>query len=167
MVVHTALSRDDIDGILKLAEAEAARWRHREPTPVHVASVLATAYPREFAQRFGRAGRSLLHDLLRTRVPAGNARTARRILETSRTIEDVLDTLHDAVGLPDLLVEEIEHAAHERWLVLLIEDRFRSYRRKADNLVLDELYVLIATLKVVGFTDAHEAMKAQLREVRR
>jgi hypothetical protein len=158
---------DTLEGILTLAEAEARRWRHRAPGVEHVALVMATAYPHEFAVRFGRAGRSLIEDVLRWRAPAGGLALARRALESAHTVDDALAALHDLVSPPDVVVESVERTAHERWLVLLIEDRFRSYRRRRDNVVLDELYVLIATLKVVGFPDAHEAMKARLRAVHR
>ncbi len=164
---ETALDTESIEGILTLAEAEARRWHHRAAGVEHVAYVMATAYPREFAVRFGRAGRGLIEDVLRWRAPAGGLALARRTLEASATVEDALVALHDLVSPPDVVVEDVERTAHERWLVLLIEDRFRSYRRRRDNMVLDELYVLIATLKVVGFPDAHEAMKTRLRAVHR
>jgi len=56
----------------------------------------------------------------------------------------------------------MELDAHDRWLVGHIEDRFRAYERNRDNDTLDGLYVLIATLKVVGLNRSHEAMKARL-----
>ena len=164
--LNNSLESGTIDDILGLAIVEATRWRHRAPSLTHVAYVMAKVYPREFAQRFGRAGHDVLEDMLRVGVATGSIRTARRILQTSVSIDEALLALHDVVDLPDVMVDDLEHAAHSRWLVLQIEDRFRAYTRKSNDLVLDELYVLIATLKVVGFVTAHEAMKARLIAVR-
>lgn len=54
-------------------------------------------------------------------------------------------------------------AAKERWLVDAINVRFEKYEGgdKSQQL-LDELYVLIGALKVVGFDAAYEAMRAKL-----
>jgi len=57
--------------------------------------------------------------------------------------------------------------AQEKWLVNAISDRFAIYKQRPDSETLDELYVLIAALKVLGLDGAHEAMKARLIEVRR
>lgn len=53
-------------------------------------------------------------------------------------------------------------AAQEKWLVDAINQRFAQYSQSANNETLDELYVLIAALKVLGLDGAHEAMKSKL-----
>lgn len=56
-------------------------------------------------------------------------------------------------------------ASREKWLVGAIEARFSLYEAKADPQVLDELYVLIGALKVLGFDAAYEAMRSKLASV--
>lgn len=55
---------------------------------------------------------------------------------------------------------------HEAWLVELVTERFESYAERPSQNVLDELYVLIGTLKIAGFATAHQLMKVRLQEVR-
>jgi repressor LexA len=57
--------------------------------------------------------------------------------------------------------------AQEKWLVNAINERFEVYKKQAASETLDELYVLIAALKVLGLDGAHEAMKSKLIEARR
>lgn len=52
--------------------------------------------------------------------------------------------------------------AKERWLVEAVEDRFSRYQQAASPQLLDELYVLIGALKVLGFEGAYEAMRSKL-----
>lgn len=57
-------------------------------------------------------------------------------------------------------------SAKEKWLVEAVEARFGQYAKDKSNQTLDELYVLIGALKVLGFDGAYEAMRAKLgREV--
>jgi repressor LexA len=53
-------------------------------------------------------------------------------------------------------------AAKEKWVVDAINDRFNIYDRSPNQMTLDELYVLIGALKVLGLDGAHEAMKSKL-----
>lgn len=55
--------------------------------------------------------------------------------------------------------------ARERWLVDIIKGRFETYKSDKSQQSLDELYVLIGTLKILGFDGAYEAMRARLAEV--
>lgn len=57
--------------------------------------------------------------------------------------------------------------AREKWLVGAINERFAEYSKKPNQMTLDELYVLIGTLKILGFDGAHEAMKSKLGGLRR
>jgi len=51
---------------------------------------------------------------------------------------------------------------NERWLIEEINNRFTQIQKEFDSNLLDELYVLIAALKVVGLEDAHLSMKTRL-----
>lgn len=53
-------------------------------------------------------------------------------------------------------------AAQEKLLLAAIEERFTTFKKSRDRMTLDELYVLIGTLKILGFEGAHEAMKSKL-----
>lgn len=56
--------------------------------------------------------------------------------------------------------------AKEKWLVDAINDRFSLYASSPNRMTLDELYVLIGTLKILGLDGAHEASKAKLAKLR-
>lgn len=55
--------------------------------------------------------------------------------------------------------------AKEKWLVEAVKERFTMYEAAASPQLLDELYVLIGALKVLGFDGAYEAMRSQLASV--
>lgn len=54
--------------------------------------------------------------------------------------------------------------AKEKWLVEAVEARFSTYDHLPSPLLLDELYVLVGALKVLGFDGAYEAMRAKLSQ---
>lgn len=56
-------------------------------------------------------------------------------------------------------------ASKEKWLVEAIHERFDRYKQASDATVLDELYVLIGALKVLGFEGAYVAMRTELAEL--
>jgi repressor LexA len=56
--------------------------------------------------------------------------------------------------------------AKEKWLVDAINDRFHLYDQSPTQMTLDELYVLIGALKILGLDGAHEASKAKLAKLR-
>lgn len=56
--------------------------------------------------------------------------------------------------------------AKERWLVEAINERFALYHQAPNQMTLDELYVLIGALKILGLDGAHEASKAKLAKLR-
>ncbi|MDB5179787.1 MAG: SOS-response transcriptional repressor, LexA [Candidatus Saccharibacteria bacterium] len=56
--------------------------------------------------------------------------------------------------------------AKEKWLVDAINDRFNLYHHSPNQMTLDELYVLIGALKILGLDGAHEASKAKLVKLR-
>lgn len=55
--------------------------------------------------------------------------------------------------------------AKEKWLVEAVEARFANYQHAHSPQMLDELYVLIGTLKILGFDGAYEAMRAKLADI--
>ncbi len=57
--------------------------------------------------------------------------------------------------------------AQEKWIINAVTERFNSLEQKHDDSVLDELYVLIGALKILGLTDAHLAMKTRLTALKR
>ena len=57
--------------------------------------------------------------------------------------------------------------AQEKWLVSAITDRFEKLEAHHDDSLLDELYVLIGALKVLGLDDAHTAMRTRLLNVKK
>ena len=56
--------------------------------------------------------------------------------------------------------------AKEKWLVDAINERFNTYQNSPNQMTLDELYVLIGALKILGLDGAHEASKAKLAKLR-
>lgn len=57
-------------------------------------------------------------------------------------------------------------AAKEKWLVDEINERFRSYEANPSARTLDELYVLIGALKILGLDGAHESTKTRLQKLK-
>jgi SOS-response transcriptional repressor LexA len=55
--------------------------------------------------------------------------------------------------------------AKEKWLVEAVNSRFAAYAQHPTQQTMDELYVLIGTLKILGLDGAHEAMKAKLSKL--
>ena len=58
-------------------------------------------------------------------------------------------------------------AANERWLVEAVNERFALYENGKKAEVLDELYVLIGSLKVLGMDDAYLAARSKLMSLSR
>lgn len=52
--------------------------------------------------------------------------------------------------------------AREKWLTDAVNQRFSAYNAKPDQHTLDELYVLIGAMKILGLNAAHEAAKSKL-----
>ena len=50
----------------------------------------------------------------------------------------------------------------EKWLVEAVTTRFDEYEKSRDERTLDEIYVLIGALKILGLSEAHEALKSRL-----
>lgn len=52
--------------------------------------------------------------------------------------------------------------AQEKWLINAVESKFNDFDNSKKPEMLDELYVLIGALKILGLDGAHVAMKARL-----
>jgi len=52
--------------------------------------------------------------------------------------------------------------AQEKWMINAVTKRFEILEKSENQTVLDELYVLIGALKVLGLDGAHIAMKTRL-----
>jgi len=78
---------------------------------------------------------------------------------SARSLEVVTTHLDDAPA------RRAVTPAQEKWLINAVTERFDVLDQKHDDGVLDELYVLIGALKILGLEDAHMAMKARLSVV--
>lgn len=78
---------------------------------------------------------------------------------SARSLEVVTTHLDDAPA------RRAVTPAQEKWLINAVTERFDALDQKHDDGVLDELYVLIGALKILGLEDAHMAMKARLSVV--
>lgn len=54
--------------------------------------------------------------------------------------------------------------AQEKWIINAVTDKFDALDMSHDPEVLDELYVLVGALKVLGLGGAHVAMKTRLTD---
>ncbi len=64
--------------------------------------------------------------------------------------------------LDDTLAKRGPTPAQEKWIINVINDKFNSLEEAENAAVLDELYVLIGALKVLGLEGAHVATKTRL-----
>lgn len=54
-------------------------------------------------------------------------------------------------------------ASQEKWFLAAINDRFEALDKEFDTKILDEVYVLVGALKILGLEEAHLAMKSRLK----
>lgn len=78
---------------------------------------------------------------------------------SARSLEVITTHLDDAP------IHRAVSASQEKWIINAVTERFESIERQHDDSVLDELYVLIGALKILGLEDAHMAMKTRLSSV--
>lgn len=76
--------------------------------------------------------------------------------KSARSLEVV--TTH----IDDSPIRKTPTPAQEKWLINSVTDRFDELEASDDEEVLNELYVLIGALKVLGLDGAHVAMKTRL-----
>lgn len=84
----------------------------------------------------------------------------RKTDNSARSLEVVTTNAHTAAATKTV------SPAKEKWLVDAINDRFSIYHQSPNQMTLDELYVLIGALKILGLDGAHEAAKAKLAKLR-
>ena len=75
---------------------------------------------------------------------------------SARSLEVV--TIH----LDDSPIKKGPTPAQEKWIINAVTDKFDALDTSHSSGVLDELYVLVGALKVLGLEGAHIAMKARL-----
>lgn len=80
---------------------------------------------------------------------------------SARSLE-VVSTQYSASAAAAPVAKSGTTAAREKWLVEAVNDRFGAYTRQKSPDTLDELYVLIGALKVLGFEEAYVAMRDKL-----
>jgi SOS-response transcriptional repressor LexA len=75
---------------------------------------------------------------------------------SARSLEVVTTHLDDAP------VKKTVTATQEKWMINAVTERFDRLDQQYDESILDELYVLIGALKILGLEDAHTAMRSRL-----
>lgn len=65
--------------------------------------------------------------------------------------------------LDDSPIRKVPTPAQEKWLINSVTDKFDELDAYGDPDILDQLYVLVGALKVLGLEGAHVAMKARLQ----
>lgn len=76
--------------------------------------------------------------------------------KSARSLEVVTTHLDDAT------TRRTATPSQEKWIINAVTERFEQLEQKHDSMTLDELYVLIGALKILGLEDAHLAMKTRL-----
>ena len=81
---------------------------------------------------------------------------------SARSLE-VVKQAKEATGTPQVKVT----AANEKWLIDAIEAKFQAVEgsKKITQRDIDQLYMLVAALSVLGFDGAAVAFKSRLREL--
>lgn len=151
--------------ILILARADARARGASRAGLAHVAHVLRALHPDAFDSRFGYFGAYVVERLLQTSSASSGAALARSLVMEARDVEGLLDRLREELLLPEVLVRGAELADREQWILRHIEDRLRSYQLRRSDTVLDEIYVLVGTLKIMGF-DSYAEMRRKLIAVK-
>ncbi len=75
---------------------------------------------------------------------------------SARSLEVVTTHLDEAP------VKRAPTPAQEKWIIGFVNDKFNNLDTAESSAVLDELYVLIGALKILGLDGAHVAMKTRL-----
>lgn len=83
---------------------------------------------------------------------------------SARSLEVVSAQYGNGNG-PSSTVSAPKNAAKEKWLVDAVRERFEAYTSSKDASTLDELYVLIGALKVLGFEGAYQSTRSELAEL--
>jgi hypothetical protein len=84
---------------------------------------------------------------------------------SARSLEVVSAQYGTGNGPSDGATGGPKNTAKEKWLVDAVHERFEKYKQASDSATLDELYVLIGALKVLGFEGAYQATRSELAEL--
>lgn len=66
--------------------------------------------------------------------------------------------------IPNGATQKTATASQEKWLLTAVTSRFDTLETAFDSKTLDEIYVLVGALKILGLEEAHVAMKARLQD---
>jgi repressor LexA len=77
---------------------------------------------------------------------------------SARSLEIITTHLDDSPAIKS------PTASQEKWLVNIISEKFNILNESNSPEVLDQLYVLVGALKVLGLDGAHVAMKTRLMD---
>ena len=83
---------------------------------------------------------------------------------SARSLEVVSAQYGNGSG-PSNTSSATKDTAKEKWLVDAVHERFELYRSGSNTTTLDELYVLIGALKVLGFEGAYQATRSELADL--
>lgn len=75
---------------------------------------------------------------------------------SARSLEVVTTHFHDASS------HKGPTPAQEKWIINIVTDKFDKLEKLDSSEILDELYVLIGALKILGLDGAHMSMKTRL-----
>lgn len=56
--------------------------------------------------------------------------------------------------------------SQEKWITSAVNERFEKYDQSGDPMVLDELFVLVGALKILGVNAAYESFRGRLQAIR-
>lgn len=83
---------------------------------------------------------------------------------SARSLEVVSAEYGTGAGPSSVTTTSSAGSSREKWLVEAVNERFGRYNQAQTPQLLDELYVLIGALKVLGFDEAYEAMRSKLAD---
>ncbi|MES2630692.1 MAG: hypothetical protein V4611_01930 [Patescibacteria group bacterium] len=83
---------------------------------------------------------------------------------SARSLEVISANYGSGAG-PSAAAANPKNAAKEKWLVDAVRDRFEAYSKTKEPSTVDELYVLIGALKVLGFEGAYQSMRSELASI--
>lgn len=163
------MSPENIARILDLARSEVKRWGGTEPSFTHVAFVLSQMSPEEFLTGFGVSGSDHLHRLLTAKVFPGTETEVRAVLAGTdnhlSAIRAVRRELPGEVSEPNFDDWADTTLSRKAWLTEIVEEKLDTFAHTPTDALLDEIYVIVGALRIVGFQNAYEGAHARLREI--
>lgn len=84
---------------------------------------------------------------------------------SARSLEVVSAQYGNGTGPSSVAAGGTKNGAKEKWLVEAVQERFDAYKQSPNASTLDELYVLIGALKVLGFEGAYQSTRSSLADL--